>query len=196
MLLHMPMVNILAAAQRAPEKRGLGKHREAVRLLRGKGYTWREIATFLTNSGVVVDHTTVFRTFKDLPAMTQTIQIPSAAAYASALCSTKINGAQRAMLLAHYNAHNRSITYTALAKAAGKSDHEYANRWYGEVGRKLGEATGFRFEEYEHGSEVRDFYSSAIGQQNHYTSGEFQLVMHHELAKAIASLNWIDALTT
>lgn len=190
----MPKVDILAAARRAPERRGLAEHREAVRLLRTKGYTWRNIATFLTDNGFATDHTTLFRTFKDLPAMTRTIEIPDATAYAEALTSIKLNDAQKKMLLAHYRAHNRSITYTALAHAAGKNDHEYANRWYGEVGRRLGEAIGFRFNEYEHGSEVKEFYSSAIGQQNHYTTGEFQLVMHHELAKAIASLGWAEAL--
>lgn len=189
----MPKIDVLAAARRAPEKRSLAEHRESVRLLRNKGYTWRDIATFLAENGVVTDHTTLFRTFKDIPAMTRAIEIPDSATYASTLQSIKINDAQKSMLVAHYRAHNRSITYTDLAKAAGKSDHEYANRWYGEVGRRLGEAMSFRFNEYEHGSEIRDFYSSAIGQQNHYTTGEFQLVMHHELAKAIETLGWADA---
>jgi hypothetical protein len=188
----MNKIDLVAAAQSAPAKRGLLEHREAVRILRAKGYAWRDIAKFLADNGVITDHTTLYRTFKDIPAMTRTITIPSATAYAAALPSLKLSDKQRAMLLAHFNAHNRSITYTQLANAAGEADYGYANRWYGEIGRKLGEALDFEFNEYEHGAEVKTFYSSAIGQQNHYTTGEFQLVMHHELAKAIEMLGWAE----
>jgi len=186
----MSNFDLLAAAQRAPAKKGLAEHREAVRLLRGKGYTWRDIAKFLADNGIEIDHTTLYRTFKDIPAMTRTIEIPAAAKYASALSTIKLSAKQRAMLVAHFKAHNRSVTFSELARAAGEDDYSYANRWYGDIGRKLGEAVGFQFNEYEHGSEVREFYSSAIGQQDRYATGEFQLVMHHELAKAIESLGW------
>jgi hypothetical protein len=92
------------------------------------------------------------------------------------------------MLKAHYEHSNRSITYTELTTAAGFEGHEYANRWYGQLGRDLGEAVGFTFapKVYHDGN----FYSSSIGMPNAYGGEEFELVMHHELAKAIDELHW------
>ncbi len=116
---------------------------------------------------------------------TQNIQIPAAADYKKALSEIKINGGQKAMLKAHFNVHNRSITYTELATAAGYDGYKTANLHYGLLGKKLGEALGFTFWVHDDGSK---FYSSAIGHGNPYTTGEFQLEMHHELAKAIADL--------
>ena len=55
--------DILAAAKAAPAKVQLEAYREAVEELRQKGYTWREIADFLTERGVQADHTRVYRTF-------------------------------------------------------------------------------------------------------------------------------------
>lgn len=180
---------LLAAALRAPRKQPLLQHRESVRVLRLKGYTWREVAEFLAEQGVSTDHTTLFRLFKGVENMTKTITVPNARSYSAALQKIGVNKTQRAMLLAHYASHNRSITYTDLAKSAGFSDHSVANLEYGKLGRKLGEQIGFEFDE----SDARPgetFYSSSLGMPNPYTSGEFQLVMHHELAKAIEELHW------
>ena len=54
---------ILAAAQATEPKTRLEEHREAVQTLRDKGFTWRDIAEFLTEQGVPTDHTRVYRTF-------------------------------------------------------------------------------------------------------------------------------------
>jgi len=54
---------ILAAAKAAPAKVRLEEHRQAVQQLREKGFTWREIADFLTERGVPTDHTRVYRLF-------------------------------------------------------------------------------------------------------------------------------------
>jgi hypothetical protein len=54
---------ILAAAQAAEPRARLEEHREAVQTLRDKGFTWRDIAEFLTEQGVQTDHTRVYRTF-------------------------------------------------------------------------------------------------------------------------------------
>ena len=54
---------VLAAAKAAPPKVRLDEYREAVQELREKGFTWREIADFLTEQGVRTDHTRVYRTF-------------------------------------------------------------------------------------------------------------------------------------
>lgn len=116
---------------------------------------------------------------------TQNILIPTAADYKRALTSIKINDGQKAMLKAHFNAHNRSITYTDLAAAAGYDGYKSANLHYGKLGNNLGEALGFTFWKHEDGTH---FSSSAIGHGNTYTTGEFQLVMHHELAKALIDL--------
>ena len=63
---------ILAAAMAAPAKVQLEQHREAVYRLREKGYTWREIADFLTQQGVQTDHTRVYRTFGKAPKQRRT----------------------------------------------------------------------------------------------------------------------------
>lgn len=117
----------------------------------------------------------------------QNIPIPSAADYQKALEEVRINDGQAAMLKAHFKAHNRSITYTDLAASAGYDGYKLANLHYGNLGKKLGEAVGFAFWRHEDGTL---FYSSAIGQENTYAVGDFQLVMHHELAKAIGDLGW------
>jgi len=54
---------ILADAKAAPSKVRLEEYREAVQELRKKGFSWRDIADFLTERGVSTDHTRVYRTF-------------------------------------------------------------------------------------------------------------------------------------
>jgi hypothetical protein len=185
---------ILQDAQSAPDKRGLESHRDAISLLREKEYTWREIAGFLNERGVQADHTKVFRMLnkpkpKTKTMTTQSTTIPTAAEYEKALSGIEFSDSQRAMLKAHFGAPNRSITYTELAAAAGYSDYEVANSQYGRLGKKLGEAIGFDFVDAENRPGEK-FFSSSLGMPNAYTAGHFQLVMHHELAKAISSLGW------
>ena len=59
----MKREEILAAAKAVSQKENLEEHRQAVEVLRKKGFTWREIADFLTERGVVTDHTRVYRMF-------------------------------------------------------------------------------------------------------------------------------------
>ncbi len=54
---------ITAAAKAAPSKVRLEEYREAVQVLRDKGFTWREIAEFLTERGIPTDHTRLHRLF-------------------------------------------------------------------------------------------------------------------------------------
>jgi hypothetical protein len=112
------------------------------------------------------------------------MKIIKADEYQKALKEINISDKQKLMLEAHYKATNRSITYTELAKAAGYDDFTVANIQYGKLGRLIGEAVGFEFINSDKDSD-RKFYSSSIGMPNSYTEGDFQLVMHHELAKAI-----------
>ncbi len=110
------------------------------------------------------------------------MKIVKADEYQKALEKISISDKQKLMLEAHYKATNRSITYTELANSAGYDDFTVANSQYGKLGRTLGEAVGFEFVNLD---SDRKFYSSSIGMPNSYTEGDFQLVMHHELAKAI-----------
>ena len=59
----MNVKEILTAAKAAPEKQHLEEYRESVEILRDKGFTWREIAEFLSERGVPTDHTRVYRMF-------------------------------------------------------------------------------------------------------------------------------------
>lgn len=193
-----------AQAEHGRDKDDLSNHIETIAVLRNKRHTWRKIAKFLSERGVEVDHTKVYRFAKANEEkinrianrsvnMTKSNQavVPTANEYAEALNAIKISPAQKQMLTAHYLAHNRSITYTELANAAGFDSHVAANSQYGKLGRELGEKLEFKFLK----SKTRDepFYSSAIGADNPNIPDEheeYQLVMHHELAKALDKLGW------
>lgn len=64
---------IIAAAKAAPAKVQLEDYYDAVRILRDKGFTWREIAEFLTERGVPTDHTRVYRLFGERKSGRRTI---------------------------------------------------------------------------------------------------------------------------
>lgn len=61
--MNMDPEEILKAARATPEKQNLEAYREAVEVLREKGFTWRDIADFLTERGVSTDHTRIYRLF-------------------------------------------------------------------------------------------------------------------------------------
>lgn len=185
----MKTEQILSDARSAPSKASLEAHREAILLLREKGYTWREISDFLAERGIHADHTKIYRFFNKpkSKARNQEMKVITASEYQNALNTISITDKQKLMLKAHFEAPNRSITYTQLARAAGYEDHAVANRQYGQLGKDLGIAVGFKFADSENRPGEK-FYSSSIGMPNTYTTGDFQLVMHHELSKAIESL--------
>lgn len=108
--------------------------------------------------------------------------------YKKALQNIQITDKQLIMLKAHNEALNKSITFQELAKVAGYNDYTVANAQYGALGHLIGDAVNFKFQK----SQIRkddDFYSSAIGMPNPYITDNFNLVMYHELAKAIEQLN-------
>lgn len=196
---------ILKAAQGAPPKNSLDAHLPTILTLRGKNFTWREIAAFLTEHGVPTDHSKVFRLASNherQESETASFAVPSAARYVEALTALdsarRVSAPAKAMLGHHFAAHNRTVTYTQLARAAALAEgkdasqvtHRAANSTYGRLGRTLGEQLGMKFLP----SDVRDkwFYSSSIGVGSSVTpnGGEFELVMHHELAKALTDLAW------
>ncbi len=136
------------------------------------------------------DHTKIYRYYtKKNKLKGKTMSVITSEQYQEGLNTISLSEPQKKMLKAHYNVVNRSITYTELAKAAGYDSYETANSQYGRLGRTLGESVGFKFVEALPDRPGELFYSSSIGQGNHYTNGDFQLVMHHELAKAIEALD-------
>lgn len=187
---------LLRDAKQAKPRETLLQHRETIATLREKNYTWREIAQFFTDRGIDTDHSKIFRLMqREGKAQMNSYEnffVPSAEKYAKAFSELNINESQKKMLEFHYGAHNRTVTYTELAKAAGSTSHVTANRQYGKLGRALGEKLSVNFV----GSEERGkpFFSSALGSDNPYKSdkSEYQLVMHHEVAKAIEQLGWFS----
>jgi transposase len=57
----MKIKAILDDAKKQPSKIHLEDYREIIEVLRDKGYTWREVATFLNDRDVQVDHTTIYK---------------------------------------------------------------------------------------------------------------------------------------
>jgi len=184
-------VDILAKAKAVPERTRLEDHAEAIAALRDKKYTWREIATFLNENGIETDHTKVYRFMQRIEDV---FIVPVAADYARVLLElsqskNKLVENQMKMLEKHYLAHNRTITYTELAKAVGSDDYRTANSQYGSLGKTIGEALGLKFEKTTKG---QPFFSGAlcVELQSKSALGHTQVMMHHELAKAIGSLGW------
>ncbi len=190
---------LLEDAKRVAPRESLQEHRQTIATLRAKNYTWREIAQFLVERGVDTDHTKVFRFMqpKGDKKMTlpETLTVPTSDDYVNALTavSSDISENQRKMLEHHYRAHNRTVTFGELASAAGYADYRAANLHYGKLGSLIGDKVGMQYALLDETNPESDaFYSSAIGSGSHYrnAAGEFQLIMHHEIAKAIARLGW------
>jgi hypothetical protein len=184
---------LLEEAKRMPAKDSLTDHVETIKTLRDKNFTWRDIAEFLQQHGIQTDHTKVFRFMKALSDQgnaSTDFFVPTAAQYVNAFQEIVLTEKQKAMLLFHYHAHNRTVTFTELAKTAGFDDYKRANLQYGKLGRALGEELDMNFAVSTKSG--APFYSSAIGADNPFKPDDkdYQLVMHHELAKAIEALGW------
>ena len=189
---------ILRDALKADSHEALVEHRKTIEVLRSKDYSWREIAEFLVERGIETDHTKIFRFMKQRGRIAMTpkvLSIPSAQDYATALESikAKITDAQLRMLEYHFKTHNRTATFGELGRHVGYKNEDGANLHYGKLGASLGEALRMEFDTFEDGT---PFYSSAIGSGSHFQqkeTGHFQLIMHHELAKALEQLGWFNA---
>lgn len=185
---------LLNEAKSIKSKDTLAEYEQTIITLREKNYSWREIAKFFTDRGVETDHSKLFRFMQRnrKPTMntSESFIVPTAEKYAQALKEISISDSQMKMLECHYLAHNRTVTYTELANAAGYPSYATANSMYGKLGRLLGEALAMNFIFAE--SRDEPFYSSSLGADNPYQSAkdEYQFVMHHELAKALESLGW------
>lgn len=189
---------ILKDALRAESHESLAEHRETIEVLRGKDYSWRDIAQFLVERGVETDHTKIFRFMKQrgrIAMSPKVLVVPSAEKYVTALESIKdkIGDHQMEMLRYHFNAHNRTATFGDLGRHVGYKNEDGANLHYGKLGALLGETVGMEFDRFEDGT---PFLSSAIGSGSHFAqtdTGHFQLIMHHELAKALDQLGWFQS---
>lgn len=168
----------------------LSEYQEVITKLRHKGASWREIAKFLNDkANITVDHTKIARTAASWAIETSlSHDIPLCDDYIIALESIRPSQEELDMLLYHYQAHNRTTTYSELSNAVGQRSYQYANKVYGGLAKKLCDQLSFTPIPNASG---RPFYGSVIGMKYPYAgrNDEFQLVMHHELSKAIEKLN-------
>ena len=189
----MKTMSLLQEALAIPAKDPLFENVETIKALRAKKYSWRDIADFLSERGIETDHTKIFRFMKNWESGTSQFllfKVPSKDAYINYFIENPPSPKQKKMLVCHYLAHNRTVTFTELAAAAEYPDYKSANLQYGKLGRSIGEELGMVFARF---SKTGDpFYSSAIGMDNPFRdeSKEYELVMHHELAKAIETIKW------
>ena len=113
---------LLRDALAAPARTDLAPHVDAIRALREKKWSWREIADFLRERGVETDHTKLLRFMQKHE---RRWRVPDSARYEQALSKLvskgKLSSPQMAMLQHLYEAHNRTTTYTELANAAARA---------------------------------------------------------------------------
>ena len=191
---------ILDEAKTAPAKGSLKEHLKTIQTLRKKNYSWRDIAIFLNEHGVETDHSKIFRFMKKRSIEMDPYKdffVPTKSQYEDALrkIEDKITPNQMIMFEHHYLAHNRTVTFGDLADAAGFSETRAANLEYGKLGYKLGIELNMVFGPLDDEKEDSGpFNSSTIGTGNIYKKKDypFQLVMHHELAKALENLGWFN----
>ncbi len=167
----------------------LNEHMESITLLRNKGFSWRDIAKILTENGIKIEHTKLSRIAKANYIETNlSNDTPLAKDYFFALSKIKIPNDAKTMLMYHFNQPNRTVTYSQLSKSVGHNSFRYANNIYGNFAKKLCSELNFKPHKSASG---RSFFGSVIGMKYAYAmpNDEFQLVMHHELSKAIENLN-------
>lgn len=186
---------VLKAAKSAPSKSPLNEHLETILTLRDKSYSWRDIAAFLTEHGVETDHSKIFRFVnkqrRNKMDPYENYFVPTSNQYLSALkdIEEKMTEQQKGMLGFHYNAHNRTASFGELASAVG---YKSANIEYGKFGRALGEKLEMKFSPMDETGEDKPFFCSSIGAGSLYKKKgqDYQLIMHHELSKAITESGW------
>ncbi|MBT3447641.1 MAG: hypothetical protein HN441_06995 [Candidatus Thioglobus sp.] len=190
---------LLKAAKIAPSKDQLAEHIDAILMLRDKRYSWRDIASFLNEHGVETDHSKIFRFInkqrRNKMDPYEKYFIPTYDQYLAVLkdMEKNITEKQKDMLGFHYKAHNRTVTFGELADIVDYPDYKTANLQYGKLGSVLGEKLGMIFAPLSRDDNT-PFKSSSIGMGNIYKKedSDFQIVMHHELSKALRELGWFE----
>ncbi len=108
--------------------------------------------------------------------------------YLEALRSLKIGAHDAAMLRAHANATDRTLTATELAKAAGYCKYGCANLHYGGFGHEVADFLGLQPEKSEDGTPL---WMSILAHAWKETgkSDKWRFTMHSEVAAALRILN-------
>ena len=99
----------------------------------------------------------------------------------------RLGDGQRAMLKAHYNAPDRTMTATELATAAGYESYAAANLQYGFVGKWLHEELLCPLPKREDGTKIYTF-ALATGLDDGKAETEWRWVLKPEVASAMQEL--------
>ena len=122
--------------------------------------------------------------------------VPSYTQYYDALnkINENITDKQKIMLEYHFKAPNRTVTFGELASAAGFNDYSSANLQYGLLGTALGEELNMVFAKMDESEDSKLFRTSSLASTYSFRQQdqEFQIIMHHELAKALRKLRWFS----
>lgn len=101
--------------------------------------------------------------------------------YIEALREQPLADYEQAMLSAHKDAHNRKLTAEGLAASAGWDDYNNANRFYGELGKRVANHLRLKIKNND-----GQFWTEALANFDETTR---QWKMHEELASALDRLN-------
>ncbi|MDF2182517.1 hypothetical protein [Neptuniibacter sp. CAU 1671] len=187
----MNSLNQLLQAAEAfkPSKAHLAPYKDVIIRLRSKGASWREIAKFLHNeANLEVEHTKIARTAASWNIESDlTASLPLTTDFLHCLNTTLFSHEEKQMLLSHYYAPHRTVSYSQLAQLCGHDSSRQARQGYSELGKKLCDALQFAPLNDASG---RPSYTSIIGIKHSYTrlKDEYQLIMHHALSDAIRQL--------
>jgi hypothetical protein len=99
----------------------------------------------------------------------------------------RLSDGQRAMLKAHYNAPDRTLTATELATAAGYESYSAANLQYGFVGKWLHEELLCPLPKRDDGTKIYTF-ALATGLDDGKVEVEWRWVLKPEVATALQQL--------
>ncbi|GEM_PF-2066123 len=185
-----PINQLLEAANEfKPAKVHLGPYKEVIQRLRTKGASWREIAKFLNReAGIEVEHTKIARTAASWNLESDlTATLPLTADYLQCLNSIQLSHEEIQILLSHFYAPHRTVTYSQLARLCGHDSSRLISQHYNELGQKLCDALSFKPCTDASG---RPLFTSVIGIKHSYTGlkDEYQLILHHALSDAISQL--------
>lgn len=187
----MDIDRIINDADAAEPKEPLVAVAGVISTLRDKGYSWRDIASFLNERGVKTDHTRVYRFHKKSELNKgKNMSYMTKKEYLDSFIDIKITPAQKRILVQHYNALNCSASFEDLSGALGYSSLDELNLKYGLLAKAIGRSAGFEFEDYE-AIPGKELFLSAVGRWTGSEKGS-RFAMHSELVKAIAESGFLQ----